>query len=306
MKDIQFLIYRLNYVDGATHNLFLKPLRDDRDLSRVFQAATQENFDIVKSRYQAGFQWALRQFHFIEDNDFDRIYAVLTLARSELYRRGAVVTPSGIRDAVSESSPPLADTILLLFDFKRHLFAIQHDYAMMQSDVWRKELESILGRAARSLQFETKLRLEPVPRKEAFESDLRRFERVTRIGLTLRIPNPDIGPTFKRLFEEMAEGGVREFSQVMQNPEGLNLSDGLLPKASLDMALSGYKKGNIKIKGIVNGRSEKLTLGGEVSSMEVEGIRDYVDGIATGSTSPQVKKAMRSILRRIDRLLEHE
>lgn len=256
-----------------------------------------------KSRKKSGFRWALRQFHRVADEELNRQIAFLTLARSEVYRRGPVVTSEGIEDAVSEPRPPLAHMALIMVDFDRHIFAVEYSALLMSSEEWHKQLERRLDRAARKIGYTTRLRLEPVPPREQFEAQFKQFERVTRLRLTLRIPNPDITPTFERLFREMKEGGVREFSEDMRNVEGLNVSGNTLPRASLDMALSGYKKGTVRVTGLINGDFRTLEVGEEISRAEVDGVRDYIEGMAAGSNSPEVRKAMRAIIRKIDEVL---
>jgi hypothetical protein len=303
---MNFLLYRLNYEHRPT--LFESAIRNDDDLLLVLKRATEPRFDVVKSRVTSGFQWSLRSFHLTETEDEPELrdVVVLTLAKSTLYRAGMVVTDSGMASAVSTSTPALADKLLILLDLNRHIFAIEYNSYLLQSDAWRKELEQTLAKAARAEGFGTRILLIPVPPREEVNARLQRFEKITRVKLTLSLPNPDIGPTFKRLYEEMIEGGVRELKQDMSNRDGLIVSEQSLPKASLDMALSGYKRGTVTVTGLENGRPSKIVVGDDVSRVEVYGIRQYAEGIAAGSNDPAVRRAARAIVSKIDESLRTE
>jgi hypothetical protein len=302
MRNVEFLIYRLNYEHEET--LFPNPIRSDESLLRVFEFATSPEFDLERSSRRAGVRWSLREFHEITDEELGRLF-VVTLAKSELFRRGNVVTTAGIETGVSEPNPPLADTILILVEVKRHALAVEYDSSIMYSDEWHKQLERMLHAAARRLEYTTQIKVEPVPPRERFEAQFRKFQRVTRLRMTLRIPNPDIKPTFERLYKQMQAGRIRELTQDIRNPDGLNVSDDSLPRESLEMALSGYKAGTVHVTGVADGHRKTINFGEAVTQTEVEGIREYVRGIADGSTSPEVKKAARAIIRKVNEILDY-
>jgi hypothetical protein len=302
MKNIEFLIYRLNYVDART--LFSKRLSSDEELAQVIESATNPDFDVNKKRTKSGFRWALRGFHQYKYDAMDRWIGVVTVARSTVYRKGLVVTEEGIENAVSEANPPLADTSLMVIDFNRHLFAVQYDSAMMQSAEWLTNVERILNAAVVSKGYGVRIKLEPLPAKENFETEFRQFQAVTRLRLKLRIPNPDLGPTFERLYRELSEGGIREITQDMRNANGLNFSDNSLPRASLDMALAGYKDGVVNVTGVRNGRRHKIELGKEVVQIEFEELREHADDIATGSDNAEVRKMLMRLTEKLDEALD--
>jgi hypothetical protein len=299
---MDFLLFRLNYEHRP--NLFESNISDDNDLLRVLRRAVHPQFDVVKSRVTSGFRWALRGFHLSTvDAIKERPYVVLTLARSTLYKSGLIITDSGLETAVSTSTPALADSVLILLDLSRHIFAVEYNSDLMQSNVWRQQLEQKLARAARGEGFGTKVLLIPVPPREKVDAELQKFQKITRLKLTLSLPNPDISPTFKRLYDEMIEGGVRELRQDMSNPEGLRVSDQSLPKSSLDMALSGYKRGTVTVRGLVNGKLSSFVVGDDVSRIEVYGIREYAEGLAMGTEDQNVQRAAQAIIDKIDEAL---
>lgn len=301
-NNVDFLLYRLNYEHKP--NLFQEQLEFDGQLIEVLRNAIDPAGDVVKSRTTSGYQWSLREFHLDAVDDSDgRVCVVLTLARSSLYRAGVMVTDSGFENAISTSSPALAERIIVMLDLKRHLFAVEYNSALMQSDTWRKELERILTRSSHSKGFYTKILLIPVPPREEVEVRLRRFQKITRVQLTLSLPNPDINSTYERLYREMVEGDVQQLKQDMSNPNGLKFEESSLPNASLNMAMNGYKRGKIKIRGINNGKPESITIGDDVTRAEVYGVREFAEGISRGSSDSNVKRAIRAILKKLDEVL---
>ncbi len=99
---------------------------------------------------------------------------------------------------------------------------------------------------------------------------------------------------------------MRELSEDMKNIEGLDVSGDTLPRASLDMALSGYKKGALRVTGLVDGDFKTLEFSEQISRAEVEGVREYIQGMAAGSDNPDVRKALRAVVRKIDEILPDE
>ena len=51
----------------------------------------------------------------------------------------------------------------------------------------------------------------------------------------------------------MDRGGIRDLTQDMRSERGLNMEDKTLPRSTLEMALDGYRNGNIHLRGY-NGR----------------------------------------------------
>lgn len=303
MTSVEFVLLRLNFVDRLS--LFSRPLRADQDLIRVVTTASRESFDRQRARAGSGFRWSMRATTEYTEPDTNRPTLIFALARSTLYRRGNVVSAEGIRRAVSESTPPLADTVSVILDLKYHVLAVEYSSTLMQSDVWRTELENILTAAAYALEFTTQIRLEPIRDVEEIRGELGKFTKVTRLRLKLRIPNPDIGPSFKRLYDEMIQGDVRELREDMSNPDGLNLSGDGLPRASLDMALGGYRKGPIVVNGATEAGADRLTIGEDISRIEVQGIRDVAQAILDASDESDVRRAVRAVLKKIDQVLKH-
>jgi hypothetical protein len=137
------------------------------------------------------------------------------------------------------------------------------------------------------------IRLDPVIPAEVVTNRLKSFDRVTRLRVTLRIPNPDLGPSFKRLYDEMVQGDVRELSEDMRNERGLKLEPNTLPQAALDMAIQGYRKGRIHVYGYRDREKADFTITDEIARVEIE-------GYAAGQRSPAVKRFAETIMQRIE------
>ena len=72
------------------------------------------------------------------------------------------------------------------------------------------------------------------------------------------------------------------------------------------MALSGYKKGALRVTGVMDGEFKTLDFSEQISRAEVEGVREYIQGMAAGTDSPEVRKALRAVVRKIDEILPDE
>ena len=304
MRSAEYLLYRLNFVDRE--GLFSKPVRTDEEIRLLVRTATTERSDLVQSRPRSGSRWSLRQEQadFLEDLE-NRQFISVIFSHEATYKEGPIVTARGISRGVSDISPPTATTVHVVFDLKRHVVAIQDVPAIMQAKRgWKTHLELILNSGAIWNNFTSMVSLDPIAPRQIIEKRLSNFIRVTRLRLTLRIPNPDLGPSFQRLYDEMNRGGIRELTEDMRSARGLDLTEDSLPKASLDMALSGYRKGEVRIYGYKsNNERDKVTIADDVARIEIDGLRDLVSGIQVGSTSAEVKRVVRAIIRRIDEML---
>lgn len=144
------------------------------------------------------------------------------------------------------------------------------------------------------------IRLDPVIPAEVVTNRLKSFDRVTRLRVTLRIPNPDLGPSFKRLYDEMVQGDVRELSEDMRNERGLKLEPNTLPQAALDMAIQGYRKGRIHVYGYRDREKADFTITDEIARVEIAELQDFIEGYAAGQRSPAVKRFAETIMQRIE------
>lgn len=308
MAPIAFQLFRINFRDRV--NLFPHPIANDDDLISILREATEARCDIEDNYKRSGYRWSLRALTDGVIATNDRHFATITFAKEQLYKRGSVVSSSGMRTAVSYSDPPLAQGTLIVIDLKRHILAVQDSFQVMKGRnmIWKKKLQAVLSYAAHWQEFTSTIELDPIAPRPFVESELRKFDRITRLRVTLRIPNPDLSDTYRRLYEEMQRGGVREFTEDMRSTKGLDLTGQSLPGASLDMALSGYRSGAIRIDGYIGDQPLPLKIDAEVARIEisdVERIRAYAEGVRDGTSSDEVASAAAMVIAKIDETLDN-
>src|SRR5882724_1326969 len=170
MRERPFLfdLYRLNIVDWGMLPFMGTVIRSDSEILRVLSSATESRFDETNESKRGTFKWSLREFvsHEPGQDEIPVSVVVVTLARSVISQSGLTVTDYSIEDATSELSPPSADLMHLIFHMARHLVVVEFNSALMHTQLWRSSLHAILDQSARALEFQSSLRLEPVPREE--------------------------------------------------------------------------------------------------------------------------------------------
>jgi hypothetical protein len=283
-------------------DLFQRPVSRDDDLIRIVEAAASEQFDVPQQGPRRGYKWALRNVvaDFL-DEESDRRFINVTFSREIASHRGPIITSDGIIQGTSTLNPPAATLVRILIDLKRHIFAIEDVPSVIQAHTgWKAKLQSILATAAWHMGFSSLFRLDPVAPKDTVEMSLRSFEKLTRLRVTLSIPNPDLGPSFQRLYDEMKKGGVRELAQDMRNERGLNIGPDTLPRAAIDMGLTGYRKGKIRFYGLKENKKEEFVVADDVSRIQIEEVRGYINGYVAASPNAGVKQFGRNIVQQID------
>lgn len=299
MKTLGFLLFRLNFVDRE--DLFQAPITADSDFVRVVEAAASQEFDVVRQGRRSGYKWALREPVSDAVDEGQRPFVFVTFSYEVMSRRGPIITPQGIRHGVSTVNPPSATLVRVLIDLRRHIFAVEDVPSVVQTrSGWKSALQTILNTAAWHLNFSSKIDLDPIIPTRVVASQLQSFSRITRLRVNLRIPNPDLGPSYQRLYDEMRRGGVRELSQDMRNEQGLTLAPETLPQSALDMAMSGYRKGKIHVYGYRGDQKDGFTVTDDVARIEIEELRDWVEGYAEGQGSSAVRRFAKALISRID------
>lgn len=285
-------------------NLDDQQIRTDEDILRVIARAASADFDRETKTIRATYRWSVRDFMGLNEATKSRPMCGFTIARSTVTQLGPTVTDSGIDEQVlSESTPPLASTIHAFCDMTRHLVAVEHNSVVMSSMMWRTTLHSILDDAAHDLRFASTLRIEPIPATEEILTAFRSFQLLTRLKLTLRLPNPELTRFTEKLHREMVAGSIREYTQDMRNPKGLSQGETALPFASAAMAQQGYKNGDVLMEGLRNGSRKTIKTGRHAARGKVNRLRDFIRGMSTNLRTKEAQTAVAAIINEIDTLL---
>jgi hypothetical protein len=102
----------------------------------------------------------------------------------------------------------------------------------------------------------------------------------------------------------LVENGIREYTQDMKNPSGISqLPDGL-PYATAAMAQAGYKEGEITMVGIRKGQRSTVRTGNRAARGRIEGLREFVRGLASNLRTAEAKNVLARISEEVDRLVE--
>ena len=300
----EFEVYRINLMqtEPMLFNEMDKPVKNDQDIVAILKHTIEPNFKATSSGSKNTFEWAVRGFcqYYHTRKDGGKVYG-LTLAKSIVETAGEIVTDTGIEEGVSEMEPPLADTCRLFFYMSRHLLIIERRSTIINSR-WKQALEEIFKASAQDLRYTGWIEFEPVPRHEEIIEAFRSFDRLTRLRVILRLPNPELSRFSDQLYREMEEGRIREYLQDMKNPRGLNKDDGKLPHAATEIAAAGYKRGEVTFEGFRKNKRDVVKTGSAAARGQVGELRDYVRGMKDNSKAKEAQRVTTAILKEIDRI----
>ncbi len=302
-RRFSFDLFRLNIED--TDDLFagsgLLRIRTNDDITAVLQMAADPEQDQIQKTRSAVYKWSIREYRDLSEADPQRPLLHVVLARSVLERDGLIVTDDGMSTGTSSLNPPLASTAVCLFDLSRHLVAVEHTGELAPT-AWKDFFEKILSTAARRLEWWSSISLEPVPEQNGIIGLFRSFERLTRMRVTLRIPNPELNRYTRQLYEDLSNSGIREMTQDMKNPNGLSKGEEARPFASAVLAEQGYKKGDVQFEGLRNGAFEQASSGSTAARGSVRGLRDFVRGLHANAKAKEAQRVLVAITAEIDRI----
>ena len=302
-QHFHFELYRLNIVDtDPLFPDFNQAIRSDDQILAVLEKATEPDFDFTEETKKAEYKWSLRQFTDYGQTHNRQKIASVVLAKSTLKKDGNIVTDEGIISGTSDAYPPLANMMILFFDMDRHLVAAEHHGELSQSKKWKTNLSKILLNAAYKLQFASSLLFEEVPERHEILKLFKSFERLVRLRVNLRVPNPELSRYTKSLYADLENGGIREYLQDMKNPGGLSKDEKARPYASVALAEEGYKDGEVLFEGIKDGKFTSVKSSEEAARGKLEILKDFVRGIATNARTKETKTVLSAITAEIDRL----
>lgn len=302
-RRFSFDLFRLNIEDSD--DLFttssLLRIRTNDDITAVLRMAADPEQDQIQKTRSAVFKWSIREYIDLTETDTQRPMLHVVLARSVLERDGLIVTDDGMSIGTSSLNPPLASTAVCLFDLSRHLVAVEHTGELAPT-AWKDFFEEILSAAASRLGRWSAISLEPVPEQNGIIGLFCSFERLTRMRVTLRIPNPELNRYTKQLYEDLSKSGIREMTQDMKNPSGLSKAEEARPFASAVLAEQGYKKGDVHFEGLRNGAFEQASSGSAAARGSVRGLRDFVRGLHANAKAKEAQRVLMAITAEIDRI----
>lgn len=296
-RNFSFDLFRLNVEDLS--DLFAKSgperLRSDEAIEAVLRNATDHRYDQTQETAKAIYKWSLRDFHRLETEFVGRDLLHVLLARSVVEREGPIVTDDGISTGISSLNPPLASTAACFVDISRHLVAVEHTGELSHT-AWQEFLEKILEDSAINGGYYSKISLEPVSEENEIVQIFESFEVVTRMRITLRIPNPELNRYTKELYENLRRAGIREILQDMKNPDGLSREADALPHASAVLAEQGYKKGEVQFEGVRNGDVEVVKSGTSAARGSILYLREFVRGLHANSKTKEAHRALTAVV----------
>lgn len=281
-----------------------KPLRSDSDIFSVLRESCKSEFDYRNEATTAIYDWGIRNFSFLPTSANDEDVCEVTLAKATIEKDGAIFTPSSVQIGTSIAQPPPAAYVKIIFNMSRHLVAVEHNSTITHGNAWLKAFHEIVRRAAVNLSFSSSIELQEKPKKSEILKTFMSFEKLTRIKVKLLLPNPELSRLTQHLYDELSQGGVRLFIADMRNPGGLSQTEETLPHAAAAMAEDGYKKGEVLLEGIKDGRRETVKTGTQAARGKVEGIKDFVRGQASTVRTQEGKAVTEAILKEIDRVAD--
>lgn len=307
-NKFRFSLYRMNIIDE--YGLFLSDLtpriRNDDQILYVIENATKPDFDYSKETKTALYKWGIREFTNYGSVNGRGPFVSIVLARSILEQDGQVVTPDRIINATSSSSPPLAETVLIFMDMSRHLAAVEYNSVLSRSRQWKVALMSIFLHSAHSFNMSSSIQFEEIPEKHEILKLFYSFQRLTRLRVHLRIPNPEVSRYTENLFKDLQAGEIRDYIQDMKNPNGICTEKEARPYASASLAQAGYKDGDVVFEGYKDGKFTTARSSEEAARGKIDSLKDYVRGISANAKTKETQIVLLAITEEIDRLHPQE
>jgi len=302
-RRFTFDLFRLNVEDHSDLFTEVSPtrIRTDAQIAEVLKIATEPEQDKLQTTRSAVYKWSVRNYKIFANEHTHRPMLYLVLARSVLERDGTIVTDEGMSTGTSLPNPPLASTAVCLFDLARHLVVVEHTGELFHT-AWKDQLEQILMTASARLQLWSAISLEPIPENNGIVGLFKSFERLTRMRVTLRIPNPELTRYTKILYKDLVDSEIREMTQDMKNPNGLSKAETARPFASAVLAEQGYKKGEVQFEGLRNGAFEHASSGSVATRGSVRGFRDFVRGLHANAKTKETQNVLAAVTAEIDRI----
>lgn len=304
----KFFLYRLNkeYRNDlfTDHNLPKRP--DDEWLQEYFSSICNREYDFRKETPRASYIWSLLNYQNLNES-----FSSVVLARSQVQKTGTFVAGNVLNVGYSISTPPPADSIILLILWKRHIVVVENRAGMTTGETWLRNLHAIIDNAKTKIRIPIAPRLEPIPIKGTILDHLKNLDRIFRFRVRLKLPNPELSRWAKRIYDEMVEEKLTEYLQEFYSPTGIKVDDTSKAFSSGALAELGYKDGGVQIQGEKDGKpilidEGKTAIKGRIDQGRVDELRAYLRGLGVNATGKQFNKALSNIENEVNRLFPHE
>jgi len=289
-----FFLYRLN--KEIRSDLFSGHARqrksDDEWLEEYLKTLCQAKHDYTKETRKSIYKWALRNYRRLGDG-----ISSVVLARSTLQKTSTTVTEDALAVGDSISTPPPADTIILLIYWSRHIVVVENRSGMTTGETWLRYFHEPVPIAPR---------FEPIPVKGTILDHLKTLDRVFRFRVRLKLPNPELNRWAEKIYNEMVEERIQEYLQEFNSQEGLKVNEESKAYSSAALAELGYKEGGVQIDGEKDGKPIHIVEGKTAIRGKIDQLHALIRGLETNASGKMLPHALDQIKQEIDRLFPHE
>ncbi len=308
--NFKFSLYRLNIVDTVIDVAEADRLKGDYEIIQIIKQAVSPGFDITKHGDIHTYKWSIRDYWIYEGKNKTAKTIGIKLAKSLIEQTGEIVTDEGIIPGKSTYEESIANYINIVFLLKRHIVVVENNSNITSSNTWNAIFTTITSKIAKLNKYESSICLEPIPSKEEVVDLFKSFDKLTRLKVNLRLPNPELSRYTQNLYDELSKGGIKEYLQDMKNSSGINnIDEDTLPYATVSMAQQGYKDGEVEMRGIKDGKYEEIktaetAITGMVSGKKIiEQIRILLRFSNDLARTEDAKKLLNSLSKEVDRLV---
>ena len=301
-RAYRFLAYRLNVVERTLFSdLYDRTITNDGDIVDLLMECANPSQDQIIEAKKNVYKWAVRGVQEFASDGHGRV-VTFKIVRSVVREESDVLTDEDVSSKYVDHDPPIATTSTCVLFLERHAVCIESNAKLMQSDKWISYFHEIVHGAAESLSIGSHILLEAMPSDreilEAFET----FDKLTRLRVTLRRPNPELSRQAKALYGQMTEARLQEWLHDMKSPSGISREDESVPKATVDIAQRGYKKGTVTMEGMREGSHQRVVTGGKAARGSVGDLRDFVRGLSANTKTKEGERIIRAVKEELDRI----
>lgn len=266
-------------------------------MSDFLDEVCNRDYDFKKETRRVVYTWSLRNFQNLEKG-----FSSIVLARSQLQKTSTIVTDDSLTVGDSVSSPPPADTIILLIYWKRHIVIVENRAGMTTGETWLRNFHAIIDNAKSYTPIPIAPRLEPIPIRGTILEHLKSLDKVFKFRVKLKLPNPELNRWSKQIYDEMIDQHLTEYLQEFFSPNGIRVDEKSKAYSSGALAELGYKDGSVQIEGQKNGEIVLIDEGRTAVKGKIEQLKSLIRGLETNASGKQLKNALVKIESEVNRL----